>query len=80
MDRSQGPLWLNWEKLEEAEEDGGPMGRPAVSTDLDPKISQTLSHQPVVYISGYEAPNTHTAEDSLVWPQLREDATIPQET
>ena len=28
------------EKLEEAEEEGGPMGRPAVSTDLD---SQDLS-------------------------------------
>ena len=26
MDRSLGPLWLNWEKLEEAEEEGNPMG------------------------------------------------------
>jgi hypothetical protein len=33
------------EKLEEAEE-GDLIGRPAVSTNLDPKISQTLRHQP----------------------------------
>ena len=33
------------EELEEAEEEGKPI-RPAVSTNLAPEISQTLSHQP----------------------------------
>jgi hypothetical protein len=33
-------------KLEEAEGDGDPVGGPAVSINLDPKISQTLDHQP----------------------------------
>jgi hypothetical protein len=36
MDRSWGSLRLNWERLEEAEEESNPIGRPAVSTDLDP--------------------------------------------
>ena len=30
---SWGPLW--WERLEEAEEEGDPIGRPAVSTNMD---------------------------------------------
>jgi hypothetical protein len=35
MDRSQGPYdWIG-EKLKEAEEGGGPMGRPTVLPDLD---------------------------------------------
>jgi hypothetical protein len=34
------------ERLEEAEEEGGPIGRPAVLTNLDPEISQTLNYQP----------------------------------
>ena len=34
------------EKLEEAEEEFGPMGRPTVSTDLAAEVCQTLSHQP----------------------------------
>jgi hypothetical protein len=58
MDRGQGPLWLNWGKLEEAEEKGAPMGRPAVSTELDPQD-----------LSDTEAPKTYTVEDCLVWPQ-----------
>ena len=37
--------WIR-EKLEEAEEEGEPVGRPAVSINLDPEISQTLDHQP----------------------------------
>jgi hypothetical protein len=32
--------------IEEAEEKGDPVGGPAVSTNLDPEISQSLSHQP----------------------------------
>jgi len=35
MDSRLGPLWLNWGKLEEAEEKGHPVEGPAVSTDLD---------------------------------------------
>jgi hypothetical protein len=34
------------ERLEEAEEEGNPIGRPAVSTNPDPEISQSLIHQP----------------------------------
>jgi hypothetical protein len=34
------------EKLEEAEEESDPIGRPEVSTNLDLHIFQTLSHQP----------------------------------
>ena len=39
---------LSWirKNLEEAEEEGNPVGEPAVSINLDPKISQTLDHQP----------------------------------
>ena len=36
MDRRHGPLWLNWEKLEEAKGKWGPIGKPAVSPHLDP--------------------------------------------
>ena len=35
MNRSCWLLWLYWEKLEEAEEEGDPIGRPVVSTNLD---------------------------------------------
>jgi hypothetical protein len=37
--------WIR-ESLEEAEEEGDPVGGPAVSIILDPKITQTLDHQP----------------------------------
>jgi hypothetical protein len=37
MDRSCRPLWLNEGKLEEAEEEGLPVGGPAVSINLDPR-------------------------------------------
>jgi hypothetical protein len=37
MDRSQWPCGWIREKLEEAEEEGDPIGRPAVSTNLDPQ-------------------------------------------
>ena len=40
MDKSPGPPWLNFGKLEKSEEEGGPRERPVVSTDLDPEISQ----------------------------------------
>jgi hypothetical protein len=33
--------------VKETEEESGPMGRPAISINLDPReISQTLNHQP----------------------------------
>jgi hypothetical protein len=32
--------------MEEAKEEGNPIERPAFSTNLNPEISQTLSHQP----------------------------------
>jgi hypothetical protein len=41
-----GTLEVELGKLEEAEEEVNPIGRPAVSTNQDPKISQILSHQP----------------------------------
>jgi hypothetical protein len=42
MDWSWDPCGWIKEKLEEAEEEGNPIGRPAVSTNLDPE-SQTLT-------------------------------------
>jgi hypothetical protein len=33
-------------KLKEAVEKGDPIRKPGVSTNLDPKVSQTLGHQP----------------------------------
>jgi hypothetical protein len=46
MDGSWGPVVELGEKLEKAEKEGDSRGRMAVSTDLDPEISRTLSHQP----------------------------------
>ena len=49
MDRSPGPPWLNFGKLEKSEEEGGLRERPVVSTDLDLEISQNTeppSRQP----------------------------------
>jgi hypothetical protein len=43
MDRSQDSCSGIREKPEEAEEEGNHIGRPAVSTHLDPEISHTLS-------------------------------------
>jgi hypothetical protein len=37
MDRRRGSLWLNRERLKEAKEEGDSIGRPAVSTNLDPQ-------------------------------------------
>jgi hypothetical protein len=37
--------------MEEAKEEGNPVGGPAVSTDLDPEISQTLGYQVAAYTS-----------------------------
>jgi len=70
MDRnSSDPCGWIREKLEEAEEEGNPIGRPAASTNLVPGIFQTLSHQ--TYTNWYEALNIYTVEDSWVWTQRR---------
>jgi hypothetical protein len=45
MGRSCRPLLLNYRRLKKAEEKGDLVGGPAVSINLDPKISQTLDHQ-----------------------------------
>ena len=37
--------WIMW-KLEEAEEEGYPVGGPEVPNNLEPEISRTLDHQP----------------------------------
>jgi hypothetical protein len=57
------------ERLEEAEEEGDPKGRPAVSTNLTPKISQTLTHQLAAYKKWFKDSDTYTAEDFLVLPK-----------
>ena len=36
LDRGQSPLWKRWGRIEETEGDGDPIGRPTVSTNLDP--------------------------------------------
>jgi hypothetical protein len=45
---ARDPCCRIMEKLEEVEEEGDPIGRPAISTNLDsphPGTSQTLSHK-----------------------------------
>jgi hypothetical protein len=53
------------ERLEEAEEESSPIGRPAVSTNLGLSDTEpsTKQHTPA------EAPETYIAEDCPVWPQ-----------
>ena len=63
MDRSWGPLWLNWGKLKEAEEESIQMGSPAVSIDLDPLDFSDTEPPTKQHTSAYEAPNTYRAED-----------------
>jgi hypothetical protein len=70
MDRSWDPCGWIGEKLEEAEGEGDPMGRPAVSTHLDSwdlldTEPQTRQHTP----ADMRYPNTYAAEDCLLWPQ-----------
>ena len=36
LDWRQGPLWLIEGKGEKAEEEGNPIGRPSISTNLEP--------------------------------------------
>jgi hypothetical protein len=59
--------WIR-EKLEEAEEKGDPIGRPAVSTNLDLRDS-SMKHHPGSIHQLIWAPNTYTAEDWQVWTQ-----------
>jgi hypothetical protein len=60
--------WIR-EKLEEAEE-GNPIGRPAVSTNLCAwDLSDHWVTNQAAYTSWYKAPNTYTAKDCLVWLQ-----------
>ena len=71
MDSSQDPCGLIRERLEEAEEKGRPMGRPAVSTNLDPRdLSDTepLNRQ---HIPVDIRPLTHT-QQKTAWPGLSE--------
>ena len=73
MDRSWG--LCGWIK-ERLEEEGDPIGRPAVSNNSDPwDLSDTepptRQHTPAD-MNGLPlppSPNTYTAEDCLVWPQ-----------
>jgi hypothetical protein len=57
-------------KLEEAEEEGDPIGRQAVITNLDPK-DLSYSEPPTRQRTPdwYEASDIDTAEDYLFWPQ-----------
>ena len=57
--------------MEEAEEEGDPIRRPAVSTNLDSwdltdTETPTRQHTP----ADMKPPNTYTAEDCQVWTQL----------
>ena len=58
------------EKLDGAEEESDFVGRPAVSTNLDPydlsdTVPPTRQHTP----TDMRPPNTDTAEDCWVWTQ-----------
>jgi len=58
--------WIK-ERLKEAEEEGNPIGRPAVSTNLE--LWDLSDTEPTTsYRSWFEAPNIYTAEDFLVLP------------
>jgi hypothetical protein len=60
--------WIR-ERLEEAEENGDPIGRPAVSTNLDPRdLSDTEPPTRWHTLVGQRLP-TYTAENCPVWPQ-----------
>jgi hypothetical protein len=48
-------------RVEEGEEEGNPIGKPAVSTNLDPEISQTLKSPTRQHIPADMRP--------LLWPQ-----------
>jgi len=62
--------WIR-EKLEEAEEEGNPVGGPAVSINLDPESLRYWITYQAAYTSWDEALNTYTAEDSWVWVQFK---------
>jgi hypothetical protein len=49
-------------RIEGAEGDGNPIGRPRVSTNLDPWSSQRQSHQPKNIQAGLRLPSTYVTE------------------
>jgi hypothetical protein len=67
MDRSSWPCCWIRERLKEAEEEGNPVGGPAVSINLDSwNLSNTGLPKQAAYTSWYEATNTY----SRGWPDL----------
>ena len=54
-------------RIEGAEGDGNPIGRPTVSKNSDPCELQAINHR--AYMGLSVAHGTYVAEDSLVWPQ-----------
>ena len=56
------------EKLGEIEEEGDPMGRPAVSTNLNPQDLSDRASNHAAYTGWSVASDTYTAEDCLIWP------------
>jgi hypothetical protein len=67
------PCGWTREKLEESEEDGDPVGEPAVSINLPvPPPPWSLKHwatNQAAYASWFEVPNTYTADEWWVWFQ-----------
>ena len=57
------------EKLEEAEEDGSPMGNPTVSTDLETQDLSDMELPPIRYHTAAEASDTCIIKDCLIWPK-----------
>ena len=72
---SWGPLW--WERLEEAEEEGDPIGRPGVSTNPDPQdLSDTEPPTRQDTLAGPKPPYIYSRGLSGL-ASMREDAPNP---
>ena len=71
--------WIR-EKLEEAKEEGDPIGGPAVSINLDPEVSQILYHQPGSTYQLKWGPQNIYSRGLLGLGLVRDDAPNHQET
>ena len=66
----KGPYGRVRGRIEGEEGDGNPIGRPTLSTNLDPQeLPETKPPIRDHTWAGLRSPGTYVAEDCLVWPQ-----------